>query len=281
MSIKKLIRKCVQKMLLGINVIIPSRGVPVLLYHSTSNNKDLRAVPNVDLFTFTQQMKFLHETGYITLTSEQLKAYVTEGKSVSKKQVVITFDDGLANNMDAFKIMHQYGFSGFCFLATGFVGQSFDYMPFWLNKTEPVCQAQPQDKQHFSFLSSPQIKEAQQWGIEFFVHTHHHIDMPAFEEAFVRREIEDSLRQLQTYTGRKTDVFSYPRGLYTQATKMLLKSMGFSMAFAVRAGTVLPGSDVFSLPRTNVPDEEDLFKLILTDKQRVYAYISELVNEKQ
>lgn len=69
---------------------------------------------------FAEQMKLLHEHGYITVSLEQLEQFV-EGKAMlPRNSVVITFDDGYLRNFTyAYPILKKYNYKTTIFTITG------------------------------------------------------------------------------------------------------------------------------------------------------------------
>src|SRR5215475_3722515 len=75
----------------------PSTRVPILMYHSISDNLLGKSHPyfhiNTSAAIFSQQMRMLKRYGYRTLSLAEAWAGLEAGTDLSKN-VVITFDDG-------------------------------------------------------------------------------------------------------------------------------------------------------------------------------------------
>jgi peptidoglycan/xylan/chitin deacetylase (PgdA/CDA1 family) len=82
--------------------------------------------------------------------------------------------------------------------------------------------------------------------------SHAHLSHLAVEEQ--RREIGDSRRRLEEIVGEAVDHFSYPHGDFTSDTVALVREAGFRVACGTACAPVLPGADLFRLPRVEVPD---------------------------
>lgn len=67
---------------------------------------------------FKEQMKYLHDNNYLTLTMEELEMFLDKKINIPKKTVVITLDDGnLAKN--ALEILDKYEIYATYFIITG------------------------------------------------------------------------------------------------------------------------------------------------------------------
>ena len=107
---------------------ISSKGsrIPILMYHSVSEADETGVHPYYRTATkpavFAEQMQFLHEHGYATLNLGEAVQSLHNG-ALSKKYVVITFDDGYDDvYQNAFPALNHYSFSAIVFLPTAYIG---------------------------------------------------------------------------------------------------------------------------------------------------------------
>ena len=70
--------------------------LPILVYHEIRTGADGPAdgPTAISLSRFESQMRYLHERGYVALTTDQVIDFIKEGKAPSGKIVAIHFDDG-------------------------------------------------------------------------------------------------------------------------------------------------------------------------------------------
>ena len=88
--------------------------IPVLMYHSISNDKNKISV---SVSNFKNQMRLMHSLGYkgYSLNKINLKT--------SKKKFVITFDDGYENIFtEAMPVLKELDFSATCFIVNKKIG---------------------------------------------------------------------------------------------------------------------------------------------------------------
>ncbi len=92
-------------------------SVPVLLYHHINYDNEVLSIPPE---LFEEQLKFLKNEGYESITKEQLGEYLENGKKTWKdKAVLITFDGGFLDTwVYAYPLLKKYGFKAILFLVT-------------------------------------------------------------------------------------------------------------------------------------------------------------------
>ena len=102
-------------------------GVPVLNYHQVED-KDGNPLT---LWTdqFEAQMAYLAAEGYTTITIDEMMDAYEHGTPLPEKPVIITFDDGYADNYEnAYPILKKYGFKATIFLIYDFTNTYPNYL---------------------------------------------------------------------------------------------------------------------------------------------------------
>ena len=98
-----------------------SPGVPVLNYHQVEDKDGNPLTLYCD--QFDQQMAYLAEEGYHTITLDEMMDAAESGAPLPAKPVVITLDDGYVDNYEyAYPILKKYGFKATIFLINDFTG---------------------------------------------------------------------------------------------------------------------------------------------------------------
>lgn len=214
-------------------------GIPVLYYHSVTdeatddeNEKELR----VPVAKFKEQMKYLKDNNYYTLSMDEFYGYVKNGDKVPEKSVLITFDDGFKNNYDnAFPIMKEYGLKGSVFVITSMVDKVGLYM------------------------TSDEISAISKDGfIDVESHTVGHEKLSQISKEDTMKTLKDSKVFLEKYSGKKVDTIAYPFGIYDEATINSVKEAGYTMGFTTEMGWAKPKSDLYRIPRVYVNAKKDM-----------------------
>ena len=187
-------------------------AVPVLNYHQI-NNRDENAL-TVHTDQFEAQMKYLVDNGYHTITPEDMIEAWENGKGLPDKPVIITFDDGYADNYrNAYPILKKYNLQGTIFLISDFVS------------TYP------------NYLTWTQAEEMQESGlINFESHTlsHEQLDSTSPEETW--NQVDGSKKALEWHLGKEINFLAYPCGSYDEELQRMVKDAGYKGAFTVNYG---------------------------------------------
>lgn len=203
-------------------------AVPIIMYHSLLPGGDSTYV--IDPALFEQDLQYLCENGYATVTVADLIAYVDEGTPLPDKPVMLTFDDGYYNNyLYAQPLLKQYGMRA-VISPIGSVSEFYSDHP------------EEQDKPRYSHVTWEQLTEmvgSGVWEIQHHSYDLHHIDQTW--KGVVQKKGEDS----QTYRQALTDdlnkasqllkdqvgvtpaAFVYPFGAYAAGTDPVLRELGF------------------------------------------------------
>ncbi len=212
--------------------------VPILMYHHLADlprdATELEQTWTVAPHNFDEQMQLLVERGFRTITMAQLVAHLRDRQPLPSKPIIISFDDGWAEQYAvAFPILKKYGLGGTFFVYTN-----------------------PLDRKQF--LSWTQIEEMAAAGMDFQAHslTHPHLRTLAPEVAY--REIAESKSILEKRLGKPVVAFSYPFGEYNDAVIQMVKRAGFSSAVTLAAGYKQRIDELFTLHRIRVSYNDSL-----------------------
>ncbi len=237
-----------------LQVSVPGR-VPVLVYHCVGDNPSAPAgdALYVSERTFARQMAFLRHMGYQPVFAGALK------ETLPRRAIVITFDDGYANNGSmALPILQRYGMKATIFT----VGAD-------------------NDRRRPGRLTWEEMRQMEASGlVEIQSHTYdlHTIDaqgrfaeMPRIEEepeAYKLRILADIAAQREAFRGQLGHVpeaMAYPNGWYNAALDELYAQNGYALRFTIEPRMALaedisqgrvPRIPVFSWTRLPV----ELFK---------------------
>jgi peptidoglycan/xylan/chitin deacetylase (PgdA/CDA1 family) len=220
----------------GLTLFAPKKGswASILMYHSVGENSALFTVP---VTAFEKQLQYLVKQNYIVISLSELVSRIKNKKSL-KKVVVLTFDDGYADNYEiVFPLLKKYNFSASIFVTTGMIGT--------ISKDRTGA--------HLPMLSVEQIKEMKQSElVEFLPHGELHKKLHNASRDEAQKEITNSRIRLQAMLGEVPAIFAYPSGKYSEETLHILAEEGYFAACTVRPGLVRQGTPLLELPRNHI-----------------------------
>jgi len=205
---------------------------PILMYHYIAHPPeganavltDLTVTPEL----FDQQLDYLLEAGYTTITMEQLWAGLTDGVTLPEKPVILSFDDGYDN---------AYGAATPRLLARNMVGTFFIVRDFM---------GQP------GYLSWGMAAEMKNVGMEIGNHSTTHPNLASLSYTAQYDEIENCAAAIGDALGERPQFFCYPLGRYNGETIRALKASGHLAAVTTSDGTIQYRADSFRMSRARV-----------------------------
>lgn len=203
-----------------------SEEIPVLLYHRVGYSSGyLTVTPE----RFNRDLIRLSDNGYQTISLAQFNKFIS-GSSVSlpPKPILITFDDGYADNYEnAYFSLLNYGM-----VATFFIITDLLWTP--------------------GRVSPENIREMQQNGMAFGSHTMRHRNLANLPLADIEEELNCSRTTLESILGIPIDSIAYPQGGYNANVIKTAKAAGYRCGFTTMHGTCSAGAPPFELRRIPV-----------------------------
>ena len=196
----------------GINVINDNRGVPVLCYHSINSDSSKKNSIIMPKEKFREQLKTIKDSGYTTLTMNQLNDYLFNNKPIPEKSVVITFDDGYRDNYtNVFPILKEFNMKATIFVISSYLNRDL-------------------------YLTSEEIKEMSDYGIDIESHTVSHVKLSTLSYEDQLKELKNSKETIENITDKPVISIAYPEGKFNKDTKKATLEAGYSMGFTIERG---------------------------------------------
>jgi peptidoglycan/xylan/chitin deacetylase (PgdA/CDA1 family) len=244
-------------------------GVRCLSYHSivqTDQRDSSQMTTPVSLFR--EQLERLAVRGYRVEQASTVVQQLQRGVAVDAKTIVLTFDDGFANNYRvAFPLLREYGVPATFFVITA----ALNGEPGKLRNTWPE-----------DYMDWDEAREMQASGlVDFGCHTATHWNLRGLPDATLRDETEGAKRELEKGLGRAVTLFAYPFGSYGAWDSLAVGAIqraGFLGAFTTVFGVNTPSTDRFLLKRTRVSWTDDIpeFDRLLQGAYDWYALVQRL-----
>ncbi|MBB3187851.1 polysaccharide deacetylase family protein [Microbacter margulisiae] len=200
--------------------------VPVLCFHHIADN--IKSVYAVTPATFEADMKMLADSGYHSVSPDQLYDYLVYNKPLPAKPVMITFDDARAEQATvAEPILKKYGFRGVFFIMT-----------ITYNKK--------------NYMTTEQIAQLAKDGNTIGLHSWDHQMVTKYKDAADwQKEVVAPKAKLEKIVGMPVKYWAYPDGIYNHtSTVELSKYFKLSFSLGTKKDTLEP---LQTVPRMIVP----------------------------
>ncbi len=180
-------------------------SVPVLMYHHIGDGPDRYFVPEDE---FEQQVAWLKEHGYVSITPRDLYNARYKGLELPAKPIMFTIDDGNQTTMTFKEILDRYGFRGVYFLP------------------------------NYAEQSDDEIRDLDASG-EVCGHTVDHPDLATLGYDAQYAEIMNNKSWLEGILGHPVSCFGYPFGSYNADTNKVMAASGYTMGFNAWGGAAV------------------------------------------
>jgi len=235
-----------------------SGGLRVLYYHRVNDypRQELGLLSqevSVASQSFARQLDYLQRHGYTVITAEEATATLRSGQSFPPNAVLLTFDDGYADNyLYAFPLLYERRLSALFFLTTDFVDASLSFS--WdQGKTVEYNRA----------LTWEEVRRMAEGNMAFGSHTKSHPRLDRLAPSALAYELEESKRLIEQQVHHPVTCLAYPAGGCSPAVVAASRCAGYTAAFTTVPGINAPGCDAFRVRRSEVSASDPLLVFAL------------------
>ena len=232
-------------------------SVPVLMYHHILSTDSFIAS---SVKNFEDQMKFLSDDGWKTLTSDEFYQFKQGKLKVPKKSVFITFDDGWRDNfVYAYPILKKYNLKATLFVVTQ-----------WIDKASKVDNCEYNEKKHSEckklVSTDPRSvvcswDELKQMDDVFDIHSHTHTHRDKyFSDISWKEEFQKSKQLIKENLGFEDNFLCWPRGVYDTTLIKEVTNENFDILFTTKRGVNLPDNKLTEIKRIAVKKDAKWLK---------------------
>lgn len=231
-------------------------NVPIIMYHSVLKSQSGKYIVHPE--TLENDLKYIKENGYTTITITDLINYVHSDCSLPEKPIIITFDDGHYNNLTyVLPLLEKYDMVA----VISIVGKYTDTYS-QSNEANP----------NYSYLRWSDVNDLIKSNrIEFQNHTYDMHNMTNSRRGCMKKKNEsienyssiltNDLKKLQdefeANTGYIPNTFTYPFGAISNASINIIKKLGFKASLSCEEGVNVITKNpecLYSLKRFNRPN---------------------------
>jgi peptidoglycan/xylan/chitin deacetylase (PgdA/CDA1 family) len=203
------------------------RVVPVLLYHAVTEHPPA----SLERFTvhparFAKHVGCLRDSGCAGLTVPEFAACLKGQSRLPARPVLVTFDDGYADFLDAAEQLAAAGFPSTLYVTTGQVGAA-------------------------GMLTRGQLRSLGE-TVEVGAHSRTHPRLDELSADRLGAEVHGSKADLEELLQRPARSFAYPHGDHDRRVRQVVVDAGFDSAAAVKNAFSHDRDDPFAIARITV-----------------------------
>jgi peptidoglycan/xylan/chitin deacetylase (PgdA/CDA1 family) len=193
--------------------------VPVLTYHRVTE----KPTTEIDLTPkqVERQFQFFQDAGYQPITATEMLNCQEDPISFPKKPLVLTFDDGpLSNYTVIFPLLKKFGWKATFFIYPKVIAKKSQTQLTW-----------------------KQLREMAAAGMDIQSHTLSHPFLTSINAAgkeryskWLKRELQESKRIIESNLKRKVDILAYPYGWFNKYVEARCLRSGYRAVFTINYG---------------------------------------------
>lgn len=222
--------------------------VSILGYHDFSET-DEETEMKIRTSKFRRQMEALKTLGLNVVSMEDFQAWKRGEKSIPDKSIVITIDDGWKSVYeDAYPVLKEFGYPFTLFLYKNYVDGGGKAL------TIPMIEEM---MEHGATIGSHAVSHPYPAQVKKFRR-----EGPDAFDKFLRGEMGESKRFLESKFGEAVTTYAYPGGFQTAEMFKLGEEFGYQQMFTVLPGKVRRDTPNHSISRYVILGTHDhIFKL--------------------
>jgi peptidoglycan/xylan/chitin deacetylase (PgdA/CDA1 family) len=194
------------------------------------------------------QLRALRAAGYHSVSFSEYLASRLGETPLPIRPVLITFDDGYRNTVDAaVPILRRYGFSATFFVVAGLLGGT---------------NAWDSDEIQEPLLTCDDVRRLNELGFEVGSHTLTHAKLPTLSDSRLALELSESKRVLEAVTSNPVTVLAYPWSEHDARVHQAALKAGYRAGAILRRRTNYRTTSLFELRRIGVNDETTTGRLL-------------------
>lgn len=253
MRLDRFITLNLMRPLLGTNESRVTSAVPILMYHSISDDPEPERSDYYKTCTsparFREHMQILKDERFTTTDLGSL--LIPTDDSPPGRRVVITFDDGFEDfRTQAWPVLREYGFTATIFLPTNFIAD------------------ERREFLEISCMTWSEVRDLKEQGVSFGSHTCSHPKLIELDHESLVAELAESRQVIQSQLGDSINTFAHPYAFpatdqgYVHRFRDAARDTGYKTCVTTAIGRFHRTDDPHTIKRlpVNNADDQDLFR---------------------
>lgn len=228
-----------------------THGTPILMYHAFGSAAEPVSRYVTPSRRFARQMAWLKLMRYRVIGIEEYLRYRCAHSLPPHRTVVITIDDGYADNWNvAYPILQRFRFPATIFVVTDQVGK-------------PYYSEIDSELNGRLVLSWTEVEQLARAGMGIGAHTRTHPNLRNICLEQARSEIEGSKIELEKRLNIPISVFSYPFGEFNAQIQNLAEQAGFIGSCSVISGLNNSTTPLHAIRRVEIYGSDSLLDFMI------------------
>jgi glycosyltransferase involved in cell wall biosynthesis/peptidoglycan/xylan/chitin deacetylase (PgdA/CDA1 family) len=221
---------------------IPDRSsLRVLSYHAVSDlhGRGVLEPYGIPLDQLRQHLASLTAWGFHPVFPEEFAAFAAGLATLPRRAVLLTFDDGYADLVEAAAALSAEGVGALVFAVSGLLGGQNDW--------DRVHGGPP-----MPLLDASGLRRLRAAGFEIGGHSRTHPQLPTLDRGAIEAEVSGCVADLEALGLGPVRFFAYPYGESDECVREVARRVGLAGAFTVRPGVMTASTDRMQIPRVEI-----------------------------
>lgn len=247
-------------------------SIPVLMHHHVApTDRELNVYPEI----FEDQLRAIAGRGWKTLSGDEFIYYILNPKDRPKKCILITFDDGFADNyVYAYPLLKKYGMKAMLFIATDFIDdcdvQRDSFKALSHNDAWVLAQTERRSEVMCTWKELQEMESSGVFGIQGHGVSHRTYDyMKAGDYEDLRKDLSRGKAILEERLSKTVSHFAWPRGHYDNKGITIAREVGYKALHTTERGSNTE-ANIYSINRLPVKNKKGGW---LTGKLPIYSSV--------
>ena len=225
---------------------VPTRTVPVLLYHSVSAEPTgLMRRYTLSPGMFREHVAWIVENGLDTMTVSDHAMALRGEKPWPRRPLVVSFDDGYADFLvEAAPVLAEHGIASTLYVTT-----------------RPIGRTRRGTMAGRAMLTWSELRELPALGVEIGGHSHDHAQLDLLAGDRVAEQVRTCKRALEDHLQLQVPSFAYPHGYNSAGTRRAVRSADYTSACGVGNALSHPRDDLWSISRIMLEHDDGVDRL--------------------
>ncbi len=223
----------------------------VLCYHAITDlqGRGVLEPYGVPLEQFRRHVSALVARGFRPLLPGEFGAYLEGRARLPRRAVLLTFDDGYCDLVDAAEVLQREGVGALAFVVSGLLGAE--------NAWDRVHGGRP-----LRLLDAAGLRRLGAEGVEIGGHSRTHALLPSLAPAELDGEVRGCVADLEALDLGPVRYYAYPYGEQDERVREVTRAAGLTAAFTVRPGVMRAGTDPMRIPRVEILRADDGLRFV-------------------